>query len=153
MFIDSLDSGGLVGAGSTLDKNRTQSDESALKQYQQLLANHQIASSSKTLNNTQARRDLADLELVYQNLAGINDSGLNTMPYDDEKRHIGEGGTTLSPPLSMMINRKIKEQLATMTTSTTDQTSSDGIGMQTIRAIRNELENRELQSILKGRGK
>ncbi len=148
MFIDSLDSGGLAGAGSTLDKNRTQSDESALKQYQQLLANHQIASSSKTLNNTQARRDLADLELVYQNLAGINDSGLNTMPYDDEKRH---GGTSLSPPLSMMINRKIKEQLATMTSSTSDQTTSDGIGMQTIRAIRNELENRELQSILKGK--
>ena len=140
MFIDSLDSGGLVGAGSTLDKNRTQSDESALKHYQQLLTNNQI--SSKTLNNTQARRDLADLELVYQNLAGINDSGLNTM-----MRTTGLLGDNDEERDSLLKNLNREHG----TSTTTDQTSSDGIGMQTIRAIRSELENRELQSILQGK--
>ena len=122
MFIDSLDSGGLVGAGSTLDKNRTNSDEAALKQLH--LLTNQI--SSKTLNNTQARRDLADLELVYQNLAG-NDSGLNTLMRTAEEKEAS--------------NNESKDDSSTH--------NSDGIGMQTIRAIRNELENRELQSILK----
>ena len=135
MFIDSLDSGGLVGAGSTLDKNRTLSEEAALKQYQ-MYANQTLTNANninRTLINTQARRDLADIEVVYQHLAGYNESGntLNTL--------IRTAGNAKEHDSSSPIHQS--------NDSTTDQ--SGGIGMQTIHAIRSELENRELQNILR----
>ena len=135
MFIDSLDSGGLVGAGSTLDKNRTLSEEAALKQYQ--LYNNQTLSNTnnnnKTLINTQGRRDLADLEVVYQHLAGYAD---------------GNSGNTLNTLARTIENIQAKDlSINQSKDSSTDH--SGGIGMQTIHAIRSELENRELQNILK----
>lgn len=75
---------------------------------------------------TQTRRDLADLENVYRNLSSMTDSGLNTMLKTVSP---GSSGQRLEPIESI-------------------QSGDSDFGLQTINAIRTELENRALQEIL-----
>lgn len=131
--MDSLDSGGIMGGSGTIDKNQLE----AIQKQQELL-NKKIESKTQQNNedtnitnyaskilNTQTRKDLADLERVYQNFA-VTDSGLNTLI----KTTNTSSNTT-------------KEEKYEETSST------EPIGLQTIRAITSELENRAFQQILK----
>ena len=125
MFLDSLTSGEM-GKTGTLNMPFTNKPSKQV----QINESHNIR-----LGGTETRRDLADLEQVYRDLALHTDSGLNTMLR-----------TNLSN--SSTFNRDQGDNNNISNRESYENYNSD-FGNQTIHAIKEELEAKALEEILR----